>query len=735
MRRSSQVWVALLVALFVALGSLYSLVTPLFEAPDEVWHYLYVKYLADGNGLPVYHQGVTFPMRQEASQPPLYYWLNGRATAWIDTRNADSIVHYNPHASMGLVDVWGNRNVISHTARESIFRGTVLAVHIVRMLSVLMGAGTVWLTYAIARRLFPSPAWLALAAAALNAWIPQFIFINASVNNDVLTILLSALTLWLLVCIVQDGPSPRRLLALGLTLGLAALTKLSALLLLPLVAVLLIALAWRRGKRWAFVGWGLCSGAVTAAVAGWWYVRNWRIYGNPLGLQVMFAALPARAQRPTWAELLHALDGVFKSFWGVFGWFNVVMEPGVYEVFLLCVALSAIGLLWRLYRCVARRDRSQLLRLGLLLLWSATFVLGVVGWTQVSYSQGRLLFPALPALATLLMLGWTQWFPAQRARQIVAIMLGGFLVLACLTPFRYIAPVYAAARPLSAAEKSAISHPLSVSFGGQVRLLGFDVPEAVVRPGSPLRLELYWEGLVPMDKDYSAFVHLVDARGVIIAQRDSYPGAGNNPTRDWPVRQAIRDVWVVNVPSPLLAEGPCHMRVGWYDFADGQRLPPDQPEAATAGLLELPIDLNLEQASTIDQRVYHPFGKVIALSGFAVRPLRARPGDTLSVTLRWQALTQIKANYTVFAQLMRTGAQIWGQNDHAPGGEALPTSQWEKGQVVEDAFEVHVSPDAPEDTYELLIGLYDSATVQRLGLPNGLNVVVLGRIAVRRDEK
>ena len=64
--------IALVLALFVALGILYSVTTPLFEAPDEQWHFAFVQYVATGRGLPV--QTVDQPThlaRQEGSQPPL----------------------------------------------------------------------------------------------------------------------------------------------------------------------------------------------------------------------------------------------------------------------------------------------------------------------------------------------------------------------------------------------------------------------------------------------------------------------------------------------------------------------------------------------------------------------------------------------------------------------------------------------------------------------------------------
>ncbi len=42
-----------LVFLFLALGTLYSVVTPIFEAGDEGWHYPFVQWLATGHGLPI----------------------------------------------------------------------------------------------------------------------------------------------------------------------------------------------------------------------------------------------------------------------------------------------------------------------------------------------------------------------------------------------------------------------------------------------------------------------------------------------------------------------------------------------------------------------------------------------------------------------------------------------------------------------------------------------------------
>ena len=92
---------ATLLAAFVSVAGLYSVVNPLFEAPDEIWHYEYVRWLAEGHGLPRPADVGTAPWRQEGSQPPLYYLLAAVLTLPFSTENAATAIRYNPHAAVG----------------------------------------------------------------------------------------------------------------------------------------------------------------------------------------------------------------------------------------------------------------------------------------------------------------------------------------------------------------------------------------------------------------------------------------------------------------------------------------------------------------------------------------------------------------------------------------------------------------------------------------------------------
>jgi hypothetical protein len=317
----------------------------------------------------------------------------------------------------------------------------------------------------------------------------------------------------------------------------------------------------------------------------------------------------------------------------------------------------------------------------------------------------------------------------------MALLMVLLLCLAVVVPYRYIAREYVRSPALTLAERQAIGSETnwSVKFGEQILLVGYDVSETTVRAGTRMWVTLYWEALETINQDYSVFVHLVDDRGVIIVQRDSWPGAGNDPTSDWQVGQVRRDVHPLDVPMSLLAQGPCRLQVGLYDYATGQRLPVHAQDTGAGDLVILPAELGLGEESTAAlQDVRFEFEGRIALTGYAVQPIVTHPGEHLQITLRWQALRAVHEDYTVFVQFLRGSDQIWGQSDHMPRNGEAATSRWIADQVVTETFELRIGADAPEDNYQLVVGLYESATVRRLKLPSGLDFVALGQISVRK---
>ncbi len=732
--------IATILIAFVLLSITYSVVTPIFEAPDELQHYFFVQHLADGEGLPII-TGPVPDIQAEVHQPPLYYALGALATFWIDTGPLTDFVWRNPHAQIGVPTASGNVNMVVHSAEESFpYRGVTLAVHLVRLLSVLMGAATVLTTYCIARQIMPQHPHpgppptlgegakaLAIGAAVVNAFNPQFAFISGTINNDNLVIVLFALAALLLVVLARREVSRGHLILLGLVIGLASLTKLTGLILLPLAAMVLGAVALRRQQLVPFVGWMAIMSIVALVVGGWWYARNWLLYGDPFGMKIMPILFRTRVYRPSLLELLAEFKGLRMSFWALFGWFNILAEPWLYRTFDGLALLGAAGLLLLVFKQWRGEETLSWPWLLFLLLWIAVVLAGLARWTQMTHaSQGRLMYPAISAISILLFTGLAQWVP-RRAVMSLAGMLGmAMLAIAVVSPFRYIAPAYARPPLLPETELEKIPNPMDVTFDSQMKLLGYAVGREAVRPGESLDVTLYWQALAPMERNYSVFVHLLDENDLVLASQDTFPGQGTYPTRLWRTGDAIADVYTIAVPVTAFTPSSAQLEVGLYEFDSGKRLAVYGPQGDLLGdnvrfhrIEVLPherSDPSAGSGRSVPNPVRFNFGNQIALIGYTLEERAVGPGEEIHLTLYWEALAEMERDYTVFTHVIGERDRIWAQVDSQPQGGAAPTSTWSRGQVLMDEYHLLVEPDTPPGVYDIEVGLYLAATGERLGL-------------------
>ncbi|MFQ5611359.1 MAG: ArnT family glycosyltransferase [Anaerolineae bacterium] len=730
-------WPVVLVATaFFLLALTYGIVTPLFESLDEVWHYPFVWHLARTGQLPVQDPADVQLWRQEGSQPPLYYALAAALTAPLPAGDLPALIYRNPHADLGLVTADGNVNMIVHTAQEAWpWRGTALAVHVVRLFSALLGTGTVLAVYALGRALWPERPAYALLAMSFVAFNPMFLFVAGSVNNDNLIIFLASLALWRLVLWVGGGsrqqpdePSLWRFVGLGLLAGLGALSKLSGLGLLGLTGLTLLWAGWqRRSWRTAILG-NSVVGLLTGLIAGWWYWRNLALYGDWSGTENMVAMMGPRPATPTVGQLLAEAPGFFRSFWGMFGGFSVPMPSPVYWLLNLMLLIGLVGLAvaWPAGRAEAlppRLRRAWPVLAG----WIVLMITGLIQWTsRTTASQGRLLFPALAAVAALWAAGWLALVP----RRLQALPAVALFVLAVWVPWGVIAPVYARPTPLAALPPSAA--PLGVTFGDAVRLLAFESQASTVQPGDSLPLTLYWRGERPTDIDYTVFIHLVDEYDLILAQRDVFHGPGVYPTSQWTVGQQFGDTYVLRLPNTAFAPAQARFVVGLYDRRTGARLPAssggDSLEFGSIRIAPKPGQLPNPQALLFEDD--------IALVGYALDRRQVSGGESLTLTLYWGARGTPSQNYKVFVHLVDGNEARIAQHDSEPQSGAAPTSSWQEGQVIVDEHPLTLAPDAPPGAYQLVVGLYEGDTGRRLQLlrdgrtPQQAVSVPLGRVRV-----
>jgi 4-amino-4-deoxy-L-arabinose transferase-like glycosyltransferase len=713
-------------AAYIILAAIYSFATPPFEASDELWHYPMVKYLAD-SGLRLPQQDVTVQTawRQEGSQPPLYYLMAAALTFWIDTSDMDYWRRLNPHADIGVVRPDGNANMVVHRPDEAQnrFTGALLALQICRFFSIALGAGTVWATYLLGRTLFPERLNVALVGAAFNAFLPMFLFISSSVNNDNLSNLLGNLLTLLIVRLLLGLDRPRwpAYTALGLAAGAGILSKLSIGFFIPLIALSLLIISIRHRSWQPFVLGSFVSGTLTIVIAGWWYLRNLQLYNEPTGLSTFLSITGRRAIPANAAQLWSERDSYLQAFWGFFGGMNVPMPADVYATFnflgLMGMASAVLFVAWR----ISTKPNSQLGAAHMMtILWIVITFASYLRWTaETPASQGRLVFVALSSICVWLALGWTHWLRARR-QWIGALPAVYSFAIALWFP-RPSMPYTIQGWPerlgdtthvnISTAQDTSAEWPVEVTFQATGDdSAAFDLTLAAVTP-MEARPETYatfafgWRVRSPSTRDWSIFVHLVTQDDLIVAQRDVYPARGLLATSDLARGYEWYNPVAVWIPNNAYAPQTLDIVVGWYDQATGERMRiVDNAVVYTIGQIELlPRAVGLDVPNPVSVN----FARQIELIGYSLSDLTPAQGQTVELTLYWRGLVKPTADYVVFAQIIdRATTSIYAASDAMPAAWTRPTTTWAPGEIVEDSHTLVVNPNTLPGIYDIHLGLY-----------------------------
>jgi 4-amino-4-deoxy-L-arabinose transferase-like glycosyltransferase len=761
-------WLALILAGFLLVATLYSLVTPLFEASDELWHYPMVKYMADHRlGLPVQRPGQTdaeAPWRQEGGQPPLYYIIGAAATFWIDTSDLHTIRRLNPHANIGEVWPDGNANmVVHHAGREGFpWSGTVLAMHIVRFLSILMGLGTVYATYALGRELFPGAPVIGLAAAAFTAFNPMFVFVSAVINNDNLSTLLASVLLLLIVRLVKNGrvsgqvDNPlstawgggqgvglRASLILGLVAGAGMLAKFQIGFMLPLIALALLIVSIRhRDWRPVVIG-GAISGGLTVLIAGWWYWRNYDLYGDATGINVFLDIVGRRAVPADLHQLWTERETFMMSFWGLFGGVNVPMPDAIYTLFNVIAAAGIAGLLFNLtplpplrqQRGGAQADQvpSLLTERGFrgevilprlfAALWPIIVLISLLAWTRQTWaSQGRLWFSAIAVLNIGLAAGlYNLILPLRREfgnpplhRHFFLGAVGGIFVLVAVTvPFATIRPAYTLDRNATwdgdtlETERDFVPACFREPDADHDALCFAASPLAgALRPGDTLRFSPAITVKNPMARDWSIFVHLVSEDGIIEAQRDVYPGGGLIATSDADPGDAWNNRIAVKIPDGIYTPQTLDVYIGFYHLPTLNRMAmigsEDRVDQANNRLYLGQIQLETPPGS-VPNPVDVNFGDQLTLFGYEISDRSLLPGETTTITLYGSARRHLDTDYVISIQIIDPDP---ARLTKAAQDDRPPVPDWKPGETMAETRMLTIAPDAAPGRYRLMVRVY-----------------------------
>lgn len=287
------------------------------------------------------------------------------------------------------------------------------------------------------------------------------------------------------------------------------------------------------------------------------------------------------------------------------------------------------------------------------------------------------------------------------------------------------------------------THSLDVILGDQVRLRGYDLSPLPGPAGDVLHLTLYWQAVQPPADDYVVFVHLNNAVYHLWGSHDSSPA---RPTSQWAVGETVVDRHGVLV-LPGTPPGHYVLEVGMYHPVGGARLDVTASTAAggstqigSSAIVLPPVEVAspTHPANALALPTY-PMAVTLGgdregvrLLGYDLNHRWLKAGQTVQVTLYWQALHDMERDYTVFVHLTDAEGRRAGQKDSDPADGFFPTSRWRAGDVVRDQYTIPISLDTAPSIYQLLVGMYDRTTMQRLMVtpPSPGDAIDLGLVRV-----
>ncbi len=314
----------------------------------------------------------------------------------------------------------------------------ILQLYLVRLNTVLMNLGIIWLAYLLVRTIFPNDIFLSVGVPGLILFNPQHTHMLSTVNNGNLAELLTTAALYFTVRGIIGGFTWRNGVAI-LGFSLAAMwTKATAYFLPVALGCIVLFYGWRYRRYWR---WLLPAGLLLAGLV---------FFLVPRRLILLFPDSLARFRENTiYLDPIVPQD-LFKSFWAMPGWTIFQVHPFWYQMIGLLCILALVGLsilLVRQWRLLSMPEFQPKIQALVVLAVAVVVALGIIlGWNALTnsiiYRQGRSLYAVMTPIALFLMLGWRQLIPEawRKVGLLGAILL--FLLFDSLVLFDYIIPIF-----------------------------------------------------------------------------------------------------------------------------------------------------------------------------------------------------------------------------------------------------------------------------------------------------
>ena len=284
-----------------------------------------------------------------------------------------------------------------------------------------------------------------------------------------------------------------------------------------------------------------------------------------------------------------------------------------------------------------------------------------------------------------------------------------------------------------------VPHRLMTAINQPLTLVGHNYNDVTLTPGAEMNGKIFWQANQPLDRDYQVQFWLQAPKGQAVrtlknvsatTQKDDryivYESglSKNYPTSQWAKHTVIGAAYRFRA-SAYAPPGQYPLMVRLLDPTNGEAIGPDvQLAIITVEAVErnyvLPENVT-PVAATLNNE--------IELVGFKLDNASvSTANEKFGITLYWRSLTPAAANYTVFIHAVGPDKLMRGQWDSLPVQGTSATSGWLPGEIIADHHTVPMEKHAPAWKYDLFVGMYDAATVQRLPIYSAASPISDNRI-------
>ena len=300
---------------------------------------------------------------------------------------------------------------------------------------------------------------------------------------------------------------------------------------------------------------------------------------------------------------------------------------------------------------------------------------------------------------------------------VVFLLLKALLIDPQLTPLRQ--------TQLQSGVLQNVEHPVQIDYGDQLRLLGYRISPGSTPSGETVRADLYWRALHPLDKNYQTTVGIVNANGEVWSPKtldrprdyQDYPA-----TNTWPADAYVVDSFELPINS---GTPPGQYQIFAEVFERGSLLPlPAQASASRpnsrpwAALLS-PLDVaraqrtfNTDELGIFNLRADQLLTPEIKLLGANRDRDDVLSGETVLLSLFWQAAQKPTQDYTATLELVDVQDRVVLTGDFPPGNGRYPTSQWNANEQIVDLDRVRVPVDLASGHYHWHVSIGNGKPIE-----------------------